>query len=150
MAKSFVRASTTNVAEAKQAVENALAAANHAMWCAVSKSLANNTPGEVVFGRDMLLNIPVIIDLMDIQNKRQLQIDENLRRQNAKRREYDHRIGHQVLLKVPNPNKLDPRYQGPFVITQVYTNGTVEIQRTPTVRERLNIRRLVPFRPRQV
>ena len=139
-----------NVAEAQQAVKDALAAANHAMRCAVSKSLANNTPGEVVFGRDMLLNIPVIIDLMDIQNKRQLQIDENLRRQNAKRREYDYRIGHQVLLKVPNPNKLDPRYQGPFVITQVYTNGTVEIQRTPTVRERLNIRRLVPFRPRQV
>ena len=49
---------------AAQAVEHALAACNHAMRCAVSQALNNHTPGEVVFGRDMLLNIPVIVDLL--------------------------------------------------------------------------------------
>ena len=50
-----------------------------------------------------------------------------------------------VLIKAINPAKLNPRYHGPYDITQVYTNGTVEIQRTPVVRERINIRRLIPF-----
>ena len=135
-----------NIQVAEDAVKDALAACCHAMRCAVSKALINNTPGEVVFGRDMLLNIPVIVDLLAIQDKRQLMINENLRRANAKRREWDYKFNDDVLIKLPNPNKLDPRYQGPFRITQVFTNGTVEIQRTPQVRERINIRRLVPFR----
>ena len=131
---------------AAQAIRDALAACNHAMRCAVSTALDYNTPGEVVFGRDMLLNIPVIIDLVSLQENRQLKINENLRRQNAKRREYDYKVNGEVLLVVPNPSKLDQPYEGPYRITQVFTNGTVEIQRTPQVFERINIRRLIPFR----
>ena len=131
---------------AQQVIDDALASCNHAMRCAVSTALMNNTPGEMVFGRDMLLNIPVLIDLAAIQDNRQLKINENLRRQNSKRREFDYSINDEVLIKVPNPNKLEPRFQGPFRITQVFTNGTVEIQRTNQVYERINIRRLIPFR----
>ena len=65
---------------AAQVQDNALAACCHAMRCSVSKSLSSNTSGEVVFGRDMLLDIPMIIDLLRIRNG-QLLIDENLRRQ---------------------------------------------------------------------
>ena len=115
------------------------------MRCSVSKSLMNNTPGEVVFGRDMLLNIPVIIDLQAIQDGRQLQINENLRRQNSRRREFDFNVGGEVLIKIPSPTKLSMKHRGPFTITRVFTNGTVELQLTPQVRERINIRRLVPF-----
>lgn len=135
-----------NLVTAEQAVDDALAACMHAMRCAVSKSLLNNTPGEVVFGRDMLLDLPVIVDLVRIQQGRQLLVNENLRRQNAKRREFDFRVGGEVLIKAFNPRKLDERNQGPFTITQVFTNGTVEVQKSPQVFERLNIRRLVPFR----
>src|SRR5210317_1641306 len=130
----------------QEVVNDALASCNHAMRCAVSTALMNNTPGEIVFGRDMLLNIPVLIDLASIQDNRQLKINENLRRQNAKRREFDYSINDEVLIKVPKPNKLEPRFQGPFRVTQVFTNGTVEIQRTNQVFERINIRRLIPFR----
>ena len=35
---------------------------------------------------------------------------------------------------------------GPFVIVSVHVNGTVVIQRQPNVEERINIRRLKPFR----
>ena len=69
-----------------------------------------------------------------------------LDRQNAKRKEFDYRIGGEVLIKRVGGRKLDPKFEGPFSITQVYTNGTVEIRRSPQVFERLNIRRLVPFR----
>ena len=135
-----------NIQTANRAVDDALAACNHAMRCAVSQSLKNNTPGEVVFARDMLLNIPVIVDLLDIQQKRQLMINENLRRQNAKRKEFDYVVNGEVLIKNFNPSKLDPKMEGPYRITRVFTNGTVEIRRNHQVFERLNIRRLVPFR----
>jgi len=135
---------------AAQVVDNALAACCHAMRCSVSKSLSNNTPGEVVFGRDMLLDIPVIVDLLRIRNNRQLLIDENLRRQNSKRREFHYQVNQEVLIKDSSARKLDPKAEGPFRITQVFTNGTVQVQRNPLVRERINVRRLVPFRRRQV
>jgi len=73
----------------------------------------------------------VIIDLLSIEQGRQLMINENLRRQNAKRREFDYVVGGEVLIKNFNPSKLDPK---------------MEVQRSPQVFERLNIRRLVPFR----
>ena len=110
-----------------QEIKKGLAACNHAMRCSVSKSLLNNTPGEVVFGRDMLLNIPVIIDLQVIQDGRQLQINKNLRRQNSKRREFDFQVNGEVLIKIPNHTKLSKIFQGPFTITQIFTNGTVEL-----------------------
>ncbi|CAJ1960529.1 unnamed protein product [Cylindrotheca closterium] len=135
-----------NFQVAVEEVKRALAACNHAMRCAVSTALMNNTPGETVFHRDMLLNIPVIVDLLSMQQKRQYKINENLRRQNAKRKEFDYRIGGEVLIKNTDGRKLDPKYRGPYPITNVYTNGTVEIQRTNAIRERINIRRLVPFR----
>ena len=135
-------------ADARQAVDDGLAACNHAMRCAVTNALKNNTPGEVVFGRDMLLNIPVVIDLVSLQQHRQFVINENLRRENSRRKEFDYRVNGEVLIKAHKPNKLDRRYEGPYRITNVYTNGTVEIQRTPLVYERINIRRLVPFHRR--
>jgi hypothetical protein len=45
-----------------------------------------------------------------------------------------------------NPSKLEDKAIGPFTIHQVHVNGTVTIQRTPYVRERINIRRIRPYR----
>lgn len=73
-------------------------------------------------------------------------INENLRRQNAKRMEHHFQVGHEVLVRSEAPTKLSPKFEGPFLITQVFTNGTVEIQRTPLISEKLNIRKIVPFR----
>ena len=36
--------------------------------------------------------------------------------------------------------------EGPFPIVQVYTNGTIALQRRNNVLERINIRRLSPFK----
>ncbi|CAJ1947571.1 unnamed protein product [Cylindrotheca closterium] len=130
-----------NIQTAKQAVDDALAACNHAMRCAVSQSLKNNTPGEVVFACDTLLNIPVIVNLLSIQEKRQLMVNKNLRQQNAKQKEFDYNVGGKVLIKNFNPSKLDPKMEGPYQITY----GTVEVCRSPQVFEGLNIRCLVPF-----
>ena len=94
----------------------------------------------------MLLDIPIIADLLSIQEKRQVTIDENLRRQNKKRREFHYSVNQDVLVKAVNPSKLEPRANGPYRITRIYTNGTEDIQRAEHITERINIRRLIPFR----
>ena len=48
--------------------------------------------------------------------------------------------------KTVNPLKLEPRAHGPYTITQVYTNGTVDVRLRPNIIERINIRRLIPYR----
>jgi hypothetical protein len=93
----------------------------------------------------MILDIPLLANLHDIQQRRQLIIDDRLRRANLKRRSFDYQVGQQVLLLADNPDKLQDRASGPFPITQVHANGTITIQRTPYYRERINIRRVKPY-----
>ena len=41
-------------------------------------------------------------------------------------------------------HKAESKYEGPYEIIQVYTNGTVRIQWNKMT-ERLNIRRIIPY-----
>jgi transposase InsO family protein len=125
-------------------VDNALATAMHTTRSTASRSIGYQSPGAIAFHRDMFLNVPFLADLQAICERRQLLIDENLRRQNARRRHYDYRIGEQVYVKAINPSKLAPRSHGPYPITRVHANGTITIQRTPHVQERVNLRRVYP------
>ena len=131
--------------QAEQLIDNALAAAMHATRCSYTRSIGM-TPGEMVFHRDMFFDLPIIVDLLSIQDERQQMIDTNLIRQNSKRREHHYRIGDEVLIKAVNPSKLDARAHGPYSIVQLYTNGTVDVLLRPHVIERINIRRLIPYK----
>ncbi|KAL7525212.1 hypothetical protein ACHAXR_000905, partial [Thalassiosira sp. AJA248-18] len=73
-------------------------------------------------------------------------VNENLRRANRKRRQYDYAPGQQVLKKVHDPAKLGVRTAGPYTIERVHVNGTVTIELRQGVTERINIRRLIPYR----
>ena len=67
-------------------------------------------------------------------------------RENSKRISHDYAPGDQVLVtKDGHFRKLDEPYKGPFPITDVYVNGTVRIQRSASVSERINIRRITPY-----
>ena len=70
-----------NENDVNQVVENALATCTHATRCAVNNVL-KCSPGALVFCRDMFVDVPIIADLLAIRDRRQLLIDENLRRQN--------------------------------------------------------------------
>eukprot|EP00934_Nitzschia_sp_Nitz4_P003898 Nitzschia sp. Nitz4//scaffold257_size48314//306//683//NITZ4_007082-RA/size48314-processed-gene-0.28-mRNA-1//1//CDS//3329544427//3888//frame0 len=105
------------------------------------------SPGAFAFHRDMLLNLPIFADLALIQQRRQVLIDRNLARQNKRRRPFDYQPGQQVLIKELNPSKMNPKATGPFRIVKVFTNGTIEVQKDEHVVERLNIRRVVPYKP---
>ena len=94
----------------------------------------------------MIWNIPLLPDFQALNLRRQLKVDQNLVKMNSKRHDHDYQVGQRVLLMNPNPSKLGPITSGPFTITQVYVNGTVRVQRTPIVSERINIRRIRPYR----
>jgi len=96
----------------------------------------------------MLFDIPFIADWDEIGRRRQQQVDRDNVRENNRRLPFDYKIGHKCLI-VKNINgerlpKADDRNQGPYVITEVYTNGTVRIQKG-AISERINIRRLTPY-----
>ena len=92
--------------DAKHVMDHAIAASIHALRCEVNHQM-QHSPGEIVFQRDMLLDIPVIADLVAIRERRQLLIDENLRKQNEKRLEYHYKVDDWVMIKVYNPKKGD-------------------------------------------
>jgi hypothetical protein len=119
----------------------------NAAWAVRSTyhTVLRSTPGAAIFGRDMLFDIPYIADWTDIGKRRQALVDQNCLRENKRRINFDYAVGQKVLLKEDGIlRKAQDKKTGPYVITQVHTNGTVRIQRG-TVSERLNIRRLTPY-----
>src|SRR6056300_2025318 len=115
-----------NIEDAEALVDEALAAAQHALRATVSTTLGGS-PGSLVFGRDMFLDVPLIADWHLIATRREQLVNEALGRENAKRRRFDYVQGQQVLKKIYKPTKLGTRASGPYPINQVHVNGTVTI-----------------------
>ena len=67
-------------------------------------------------------------------------------RENKKRRRHDYAVDHRVLKKRHNPTKLGPRTTGLYRVVQTHVNGTVTIDLRHGVNERINIRRIIPYR----
>ena len=133
------------IEDANQLVDTAIANAIFAARSSLHSGL-QTTPGGLAFGRDMILDIPLIADLEFIQQNRQQLIDQRLIKQNLKRFSYDYIIGEKVLKLIYKPDKLQPRAEGPYLIEQVHTNGTLTIRLNPYTIERINIRRVKPYR----
>ena len=88
------------------------------------------------------MDVLLITDLEAIRGRRQQQIDDNLRRTNRGRIDYNYQVGERVKLKVWDPIKLEQRFKGPYEITQVFTNGTVKLQTEPGSERVFNIRKI--------
>ncbi len=56
------------------------------------------SPGAAIIGRDMLFDIPFIVNWDKIGVHRQHQTDHNTRRENKSRVEWDHKVGDKVLV----------------------------------------------------
>jgi hypothetical protein len=59
-------------------VDSAMATTMHACQTAIHTTL-KTLPGAFVFQQDILLDIPIIANLLTIQEQRQILINENLR-----------------------------------------------------------------------
>jgi hypothetical protein len=108
------------------------------------------SPGALVFHRDMTLDVPVIADLHLLQQQRQALIDKNLLRANRRRVLHDCQPTDKVSLLTHEPDKLDPQAAGPCTVHSVHANGTVTVNRNPSVREGHDTRRPRPHHRDQV
>ena len=110
-------------------MDQAIATCVHAHRSAVNSTL-QCSPGSLVFGRDMFVDVPLIADLVAIRNQRQLIIDKNLIRHNRKRYDYHFRVGEWVMVvkKDWDKYKMKERLKGPYQIIKTRTNRTVRLR----------------------
>ena len=101
--------------------------------CSTFSSAHNATPGGLAFHRNIILDVPLIVDFQIIRQKRQQLIDQRLVVANQKRFSYDYTVEDEILKLNLQPDKLEKRATGPYVIEQVHTNGTVTIRLAPNV-----------------
>jgi len=134
----------TNAEEAALLMDTALQTASYGIRTAVH-GILKVSPGALVYQRDMLLDIPIISDLEVIRRNRQAAINHNLIIANSRRVSHDYAVKDKVLKLVYKPTKLAPRAKGPYEVVRVHANGTLTIQLTPTVTERINVRRVRPY-----
>jgi len=88
----------------------------------------------------MLFNISALINRHTITNNQQHLVNKTNLRENCNWIDFDYQVGQQVyVIKDGIFCKLDGPKYGPFPITDIFTNGTVGIQRG-SVSKRINIR----------
>jgi transposase InsO family protein len=103
-----------------------------------------STPGQLVFGRDMVLNLKHEANWEFIRARKQRLIQKNNKAENAKRTPHTYSLGDKVLLKRGTENKYEAPYEGPYTILKINDNGTVRLK-VKNVEDTYNIRRLIPF-----
>ncbi len=104
------------------------------------------SPGATIFGRDMLFDVPFIADWQKIGEHKQQLTDLNNARENEGRIDYDYKVGQKVLVRKEGIlcKSESIWHRRPWLITSVYTNGTIMVQHGNKL-ERMNIRRVKPF-----
>jgi hypothetical protein len=121
---------------------------DNAAWAIRSTyhTVLKSSPGAAIFGQDMLFDIPFVADWCKIGERRQSLTDGGNQRKNAKRIDYNYKVGDKVL--VINKGILckaeSAHGKEPWTITTVHTNGTIRIQ-CGTKMECLSIWRVEPF-----
>jgi hypothetical protein len=104
-----------------------------AAWavCSTYHTVLKASPGAVIFGQDMLFDIPFIADWQKIGEHRQQLTDCNNAHENEGRIDYDYKVGQKVLLRKEGilHNAESRWHKNPWLITSVHTNGTIMVQR---------------------
>ena len=125
-------------------MNDAFATCQHALCCAVNHTM-KTSPGNLVFQRDMFIDIPVHVNLVAICDQRQQLIDSNIMRHNKKRYDYHFLVDEEVMIKKYDPVKMDEQLHGPYPILETRTNGTVVVQWHPWLTETYDIRKIEPY-----
>ena len=120
-----------------------LAAALFAM-CSTYHTTLRTMPGQLVFGRDMILNTQYLADWTVIKARKQQLIHKNNIIENSNI-PHQHKVGDKVMLENHCVNKYEQPYKGPYLVMQINTNGTVHFK-IGAVTDTVNIRCIHPFK----
>lgn len=145
-----IRAQLTNenprtVTEAENIMATILSDTLHSIRTTPSES-TGYAPGTLSFGRDMIYNESIDFDFGNINQRRQRRVDRDNKRSNSKRYSFDYKVGGQVMKRIFDPTKLQHVWNGPHKILQVHVNGNITIRLSDHLTERLNIRRVKPYK----
>ena len=88
------------VHQAKPVCDTALATSIHATRCASHQALEHLTPGSFAFCWDMFFDLPILTDILALQNTCQQLVDSRLLKENSSRIKHDYEIGDQILKKI--------------------------------------------------
>ena len=123
-----------------------LTAIAHAVRSTVHTTMGA-TPSQLVFGRDSILNKPFTPDWDKIREKKQKLINENNKKENEKRIEYQYNVGDKIMLKTEDKTKYGrDQYEGPYVILRINNdNGTVRFKKN-SILDTVNIRNIHPYK----
>jgi hypothetical protein len=103
------------------------------------------SPGQLVFGRDIIHDIRFQANWDRIKKNKQKIIATSNKRENLNRIKHKYNVGDRILLQKPGlSRKLSAPKEGTYTILEVGTNGTVKIQRG-VIHERIDIRRIETF-----
>ena len=101
-------------------------------------------PGQLVFGRDMILPINQVADCRYIRQRKQAQIYKDVIRENTTRIDHHCGVRDRVMKKSKSACKYETPFKGPYGIFHTWTNGTVTL-RTGAVTTIINIRNIKPY-----
>ena len=87
------------------------------------------TSGQYIFGRYMLFNLASVLDWRVVTTAKQRQVDIGNVRENARRVTHNYAIGNKVYVEITGIyQQLDYKKKVQYIITEVFTNGTVRVQ----------------------
>ena len=102
------------------------------------------SPGQLIFGRDMIFNIKHTANWDFIKSRKQVIIQKNNARENSTRIPHNYHVGDKVMLHIGTTFKYEQPYSGPHEVQEVFTNGTVRLK-VGAVTNQFNIRRIHPY-----
>ena len=130
----------------KQIANDLLQATAWALRSTIHSTL-QRTPGQLIFQRDMILQIATTTD-WDLLRRRKRHLTQKANnRENNSRVDHEYKVYDQVLIRLSKSetgSKLNQPTEGPYRILLVHPNGNLTIQRG-AYRGRINIRRLQPY-----
>ena len=124
--------------------EGILAATAFAI-CATYHTTLQKSPGQLVFGRDMIFNVQHTANWEYICARKQCLIQKNNKNENKSRIPHTYHVNDKVMLHKGTEYKYEAPYSGSHTILQVNTNGTVHLC-VGSVTDTINISCIQPYK----
>jgi hypothetical protein len=108
-------------------------------------TILNSSPCPLLFGQDMMTRELFHTNWNYLSKRRFLQMVKDNDRENKTRINHIYQIGDTVMCRIPSigRKKTEQLAKGPFIIKEIYDNGTVLLDKG-SVEDRVHIRRLFP------
>ena len=105
-------------------------------------STLNSTPGQLTFGRDIIINDMYITNWTYFCDRNIRSTLQNNTKENKNRTPHTYITCNQVFVSITDITRKLNSISGPYKVVQVYTNGTDTIRCSTNITERIKIRRI--------